>query len=213
MTLEVRVVPHYHITPNPWNPNVMDDEMFAKERASIREFGFVDPITAREYPGDNGYRYQIIDGEQRFRAGIAEGMEEFPVIVLDVTEDEARELTIILNDTRGQFAEDRLSALLKDLASRREQARMEYLLPYSRARLDQLTERRVIDWSELERRREEVKKRGEEQETNIWVERVFRMPRSAAQVVDEAIGKVQADEGVDAPWQALEMIAADFLSG
>lgn len=209
--MNVITAKHSHITPNPWNPNVMDAEMFAKERASIREFGFIDPITVREYPGDNGYKYQIIDGEQRFRAGMAEGLEEFPIIVLDVTEDEARELTIVLNDTRGTFQEDRLAALVRDLASRRDRARLESLLPYSRARLDQLTERRTIDWDELDKRRAEITKN--ERDPDPWVERVFRMPRASAAVLDEAIKKVQDEDGADQPWQALEMIAADFLAG
>jgi ParB-like chromosome segregation protein Spo0J len=212
MSLEVTTAKHFHITPNPWNPNVMEAEMFEKERASIREFGFIDPITVREYPGDNGYRYQIIDGEQRFRAGMAEGIEEFPIVILDVTEDEARELTIVLNDTRGHFAEDRLAELVRDLATRRERSRMEALLPYSKARLDQLTQRRTIDWDELDKRRAEVNKKVD-RDTDPWVERVFRMPRASAEVLDEAIRKVQEQDGADQPWQALEMIAADFLAG
>lgn len=208
--MNVVTAKHFHITPNPWNPNVMDAEMFTKERASIREFGFIDPITVREYPGDNGYKYQIIDGEQRFKAGMAEGIEEFPIIILDVTEDEARELTIVLNDTRGQFQEDRLAALVRDLASRRDRSRLEGLLPYSKARLDQLTERRTIDWDDLEKRRAEVK--GPDRENDPWVERVFRMPRASADVLDQAIRKAQDEDGGDQPWQALEMIAADYLA-
>lgn len=208
MNLDIRWVPPSKIRANPWNPNEMSPEMFLKERASIREFGFIDPITAREVDDE----YQIIDGEQRYNAGLAEGITLFPLIVLDVTEDEAKELTVILNDTRGQFREDRLSELLQDLASRREQARMEALLPYSHERLDQLLQRRTIDWDDLEKRRQEMQK-GSGKETDPWVERVFRMPRDAAQVLDRAIASVRSQEGFAQAWQALEMIAADFLAG
>lgn len=45
-----KVVPINAIRPNPWNPNVMSEFMFEKERASIREFGFIDPILVREQP-------------------------------------------------------------------------------------------------------------------------------------------------------------------
>lgn len=89
---------------------------------------------------------------------------------------------------------------------------MEALLPYSKARLDQLTQRRTIDWDELDKRRAEVNKKVD-RDTDPWVERVFRMPRASAEVLDEAIRKVQEQDGADQPWQALEMIAADFLAG
>lgn len=207
MTLEVVLLPKDHIRPNTWNPNVMTAEMMAKERASIREFGFIDPITVYEVEEAECI---IIDGEQRFTAGIAEGLEEFPVVILDVTEDEARELTIILNDVRGQFEESRLAGLVQDLAKRRERSRMENLLPYDSRRIDQLIDRREIDWSELEKRREDMQ---DDDDKEPWVERVFRMPRSSAQVLDEAIAKVQDEDDVEQPWRALEMIAADFMAG
>ena len=197
------------VRPNAWNPNEMTDAMMAKERASIREFGFIDPITV--YEGEDGY--VIIDGEQRFTAGRMEGLVEFPLVVLDVTEDEARELTIILNDTRGQFREDRLATLMQDLAKRRERSRMEALLPYDRGRLDQLLERREIDWSELEKRREEMQRSDKSEDSGPWVERVYRMPRASAQVIDEAIERVRDEDGVEQQWRALEMIAADYLAG
>jgi ParB-like chromosome segregation protein Spo0J len=181
----------------------MTVEMFAKERASIREFGFIDPLTVRRL----GDAYEIIDGEQRWQAGKAEGITHFPCIVLDVDDDTARELTIILNDTRGQFVEERLSELVRDLAQRREAARLENLLPYDRSRLEQLIHRREIDWERLERPPISRKRDGDEP----WVERVYRMPRSSASVIDEAIEKVMSEDGIDQDWRALEMIAADYL--
>jgi ParB-like chromosome segregation protein Spo0J len=208
MTLEVKTIHADLIRPNPWNPNVMTAEMMEKERASIREFGFIDPMTVRQ----DGEYYQIIDGEQRWGAGLSEDIEVFPCIVLDVSEDEARELTIILNDVRGQFEESRLASLVQDLSKRRERARMENLLPYDSRRIDQLIDRREIDWSELEKRREDMQN-DDDDDKEPWVERVFRMPRSSAKVLDAAISKVQEEDGIDQPWRALEMIAADFNAG
>jgi len=54
------------LVPNPWNPNVMSPAMYAKELASIRRFGFIDPVAVRRMDT----RYQIIDGENRVRAAI-----------------------------------------------------------------------------------------------------------------------------------------------
>lgn len=212
--LTIEQVPHDRLVANPWNPNHMDESMFARERASIREFGFVDPLTVR-VAGDpeNGPSgmYEIIDGEHRWKAGYAEGIDTFPCIVLDVSDDEAKELTIILNDTRGTMQEDRLSSLVKDLAERRERARMATLLPYDKGRMEQLLERREIDWGELEAKREKLK--SQKNDSERWVERVFRMPAAAAETVDRAIEKVQNEDSIDQDWRALEMIAADYLGG
>ena len=45
-----------------------------------------------------------------------------------------------------------------------------------------------------------------------WVMRSYRMPADAAEVLDDAIKKVQAEDSCP-DWQAIERLAADFLSG
>jgi len=45
-----------------------------------------------------------------------------------------------------------------------------------------------------------------------WVERRFRLPLSAARVVDRAIKLLRERENLS-DWQALEFICADFLAG
>ena len=61
------------ILPNPWNPNRMTTEMYAKALESISEFGMIDPLLCREM----GDHYQIIDGEHRYRAACDLGHVEF----------------------------------------------------------------------------------------------------------------------------------------
>lgn len=204
------MVEHNMLVPNGWNPNVMDAEMMKKERESIRTFGFIDPLTVRV----KGDFHEIIDGEQRWNAGKAEGITTFPCMVIDVDDDEARELTIILNDTRGEMQDEPLSRLVQDLAQRREQARMNSLLPYNKARLEQLLDRREIDWDELENRRKQLEHQTKKTDTDEdrWVERVYRLPENAALVIDEAIDRVMQDEDIGQKWRALEMIAAEFLA-
>lgn len=202
--LTTRLVPLSALRPNPWNPNKMDAATFEREKASIATFGFIDPVTARQV--DVG-EYEIIDGEHRWVAADQLGLKEIPVIILDVSVDEAKELTIILNEVRGTADEERLSALVKDLGERRDRVRMESLL-YDRARLDQLLERQRIDWDELERQQARPVERKREEP---WVERVYRLPRSSASVIDDAIERVKTEEAIEQDWRALEMIAADYL--
>lgn len=114
------------ISPNPWNPNKQSDRAFQAEVESISTHGFIDPILIRKL----GKGYQIIDGEHRWRAFgqvVTEGVAAagnlqrliasnvIPAIVLDVTEAEAKKLTIIMNETRGAANVTDLSYLLADL--------------------------------------------------------------------------------------------------
>ena len=119
------------LDPNPWNPNQMDDAMLRKEIETIKEFGFVDPITVRRL----GDRYQIIDGEHRLIAAEEIDLGALPCIVLDVDDDVAEQLTIVLNDLRGKPDEKKLAALVRDLSTRRSMLDLERILPYKLERL------------------------------------------------------------------------------
>jgi ParB-like chromosome segregation protein Spo0J len=205
--IEIVYLPIDSLEPNPWNPNKMDDEMLRKEIESIKEFGFVDPITVRSLAG----RYQIIDGEHRWKAAKIVGLTEIPCIVLDVTDDVAEQLTIVLNDLRGKPNEERLAALVRDLSTRRSMLDLERVLPYKRERLaEMIAERKAdFDWEALKRPKGEEK----QEETRQWVERIYRLPHTAAQVIDDAIAKVRTQEDISDDWAALEMIAADYIAG
>lgn len=199
-------VPALKISPNPWNPNRMDAAMQAKERASIEQFGFVDPLTCREVAFGE---YQIIDGEHRWRIGQELGMTEFPVWNLGVVDDDvARQLTIVLNETRGKADEARLSDLLQDLLKRRDETQLRSVMPFDRDRFNQLIARRDnIDWGALEQKRQQAAQGAPDK----WVEKVFRMPVLAAEVLDNAIAKAKEEGETEHSWRALELIAADYL--
>lgn len=203
--IEITYISVDDLMPNPWNPNVMDDDMLRKEVESIREFGFVDPITVRVFAA----MWQIIDGEHRWKGAKIVGLDRIPCIVLDVSDEIAEQLTIVLNDLRGKPNEERLAALVRDLSARRSMLDLEKVLPYKRERLaEMIAERKAdFDWEALKR------PKPEKEETRKWVERIYRLPHEAAQVIDEAIAKVRTDEDISEDWAALELIAADYMAG
>ena len=205
MKLEVVYIPVDRLVPNPWNPNKMSDEMLRKEIDSIKEFGFVDPIHCRAMDEV----FQIIDGEHRWIGAKAIGMDEIPCIMLDVDDTVAEQLTIVLNDLRGKPDEAKLAALVRDLSTRRSMLDLERVLPYKREKLaEMIAERKAdFDWDALKRPKIE-----EKPEVAQWVERIYRLPIDAAQVIDGAISKVKED-GVNDDWKALELICADFMAG
>jgi len=125
------MVPVSKVEPNPWNPNVQTKEIFEKEKQSITKHGFFDPVTLR--PLGRG-KFQIIDGEHRWRAAKELGLAEIPYVDMGkLTDDVAMELTLLANDLRGQSDAMRLAVLVKRLSEKTDA-----LLPYGRVDVDHL---------------------------------------------------------------------------
>jgi ParB family chromosome partitioning protein len=69
---------------------------------SIKKNGVVLPIVVRRLEEDN--KYQIIAGERRWRASKLAGLEEVPVIVRDLNDNEALEFALIENIQRQDLS-------------------------------------------------------------------------------------------------------------
>ena len=182
---------------------MMNDEMYRKELASIKRFGYVNPILARDLVS----HYEIIDGEHRWKALKQLGYEEAEVTVIEgLTDEEAKQLTIVLNETRGSPDQAKLGTLLRDLLENVPKADLLDVLPIDPVRFDRLAGLEDFDWGTLDDKAVE----GAEGHAR-WVERTYRLPADAALVIDEAIEKAKDGEELQ-DWQGLEAIAADFLS-
>lgn len=200
--IEFQWVPIDRIAPNEWNPNRMDEEMFQKAVASIREFGFVDPVTVRHL----GDLFEIIDGEHRWVAAKQEGLTEIPVIDVGVIEDDvAQQLTIVLNETRGQADPRKLGQLLFQLSQKIDRETLLDRLPYSRDAFNRLAGITELDLSS-------VKPATPVKDMTKWVERIYRMPKESAEVIDQALSTFKETEGESPDWKILEYLAADYLA-
>lgn len=115
----------------------------------------------------------------------------------------AKQLTIVLNETKGSPDPTLLGELLMDLLETELPQDLLEVLPFPEERFTELTKLAEFDWSTIT---EPAKT-----ETG-WVERTYRMPKEAALVIDEAIGRVKTDSGSVKDWHALEFICADFLA-
>lgn len=194
-------VPLEQLHPNPWNPNQMDAFMYEKERESIRKFGIAAPIVARLLDGE----YQIIDGENRYNILIEEDYESAPVWNLGPVDDvNAKQLTIVLNETKGSPEKQKLADLLQDLLKGSSTEELLGVLPFSREKFLELTNLPPFNWEEFEQA-------ATTRTANTWVERIYRLPIDAATVLDRAIE--QAKSGSMPDWQALEHVAQGYLDG
>ena len=74
---------HFHDHPF----QVRHDQALQDMADSIKEYGVLSPALARPLPDGSGY--EVISGNRRLEACILAGMETMPVIVRDMTDDEA----------------------------------------------------------------------------------------------------------------------------
>jgi ParB family transcriptional regulator, chromosome partitioning protein len=96
----VHMVPVHKIQKGPWQPRRRFAEEALKELAdSIREKGVLEPVWLR--PGEE--IYELIAGERRFRAAQAAGLLEIPALLHEVSDLEAREMSLIENLQRADL--------------------------------------------------------------------------------------------------------------
>ncbi len=75
----------------------MDEGALAELASSIKTQGIMQPVLVR--PVDGG-RYEIIAGERRFRAAQLAGLDEIPVLVREVDDQQAAAMALIENMQR-----------------------------------------------------------------------------------------------------------------
>ena len=110
-TAELKVLPVSVLKPAEYNPRKKlkpGDKEYKKIKASIEEFGFADPLVINS-------DMTIIGGHQRLTVAQDLGYTEVPCAVVDVDKDREKALNIALNKITGQWDEEMLANLLKDL--------------------------------------------------------------------------------------------------
>lgn len=91
----IETLPLREIEPDPSQPRkTFEEDSLAELAASIAEHGLLQPIAVR--PRLEG-GYTIIAGERRWRACRMAGLTDVPVIVKDVTDEQAMELALVEN--------------------------------------------------------------------------------------------------------------------
>ncbi len=85
---------------NSYQPRThYDDEKLEDLKSSIKEKGVLQPILVRSKEG----HYEVVAGERRLRAARAIGMEEIPVIVKEVSDQEALVVALVENIQREEL--------------------------------------------------------------------------------------------------------------
>jgi len=214
MTVEIGL-----IVPNPWNPNKMSDFMMDRARASLKKHGMVAPINVREVKRDGELRYEIINGEHRWKVCVEQKHDTIPIAnVGQVSERVAKELGVILNDLHGEHERGALAEIITDLLDQEDQAVRDATrdaLPYSDAELKQFADVVDFDWSALdadrpdgERNQPEPPDTEPDSDTETFV---FVVPKDMAESVRAALDKAKGEEGDDA--SAFLELVESYLDG
>ena len=112
----IETLPLREIEPDPGQPRkTFDDETLAELSASIAEHGLLQPIAVRPKPSGG---YLIVAGERRWRASRMAGLTEVPVIVKDVTDEQAMELALVENLQREDLDPVEEAASIRELMTR-----------------------------------------------------------------------------------------------
>lgn len=83
------------IEPNRDQPRKIFSEEALNELAdSIREHGVLQPLLVRPLPGGS---YQLVAGERRWRASRMASLQEVPVVIREMDEEQAMEIALIEN--------------------------------------------------------------------------------------------------------------------
>lgn len=114
MPLEIRILPIADLRPAPYNPRRVlepDSPAYRKLRASLAEFGLVEPLVWNELTG------HVVGGHARLRILKELGVTQVPVSVVRLSEAREKALNIILNnqEAQGRFDPAKLAEVLIDL--------------------------------------------------------------------------------------------------
>lgn len=114
--VKVDSLPLREIEPDPGQPRkTFEQEALGELAASIAEHGLLQPIAVRPRPMGG---YTIVAGERRWRASRMAGLTEVPVVVKDVTDEQAMELALVENLQREDLDPVEEAAGIRELMTR-----------------------------------------------------------------------------------------------
>lgn len=109
--IRTRVLPVEDLVPADYNPRKITPHAAEGLQASIREFGYVEPIIWNERTG------LVVGGHQRRDALIAGGATHIEVVVVDLDPSKEQALNVTLNNPaiQGTWDDEKLQEILSGL--------------------------------------------------------------------------------------------------
>lgn len=89
-----------------YNPRQLTEKQYDDLTASIKKFGFVDPIIVNKHPDRDNV---VVGGHQRLKVAKLLNYKKVPCVEVKLTEEEERELNVRLNKNHGEWDWDALA--------------------------------------------------------------------------------------------------------
>lgn len=203
---EIIYLPLDEIQENPWNPNVMPDAKMMALVANIKRVGFNRVLVVRPNTGQ-GRAYEIVDGEQSFRAGRAAGVEFVPCVVRMLDDAEARAQTIAMNEIRGEMDPSQVAALVREIDEAGiDAAQLATFTGYTEDEIADLERLLTIDWTpEPAQRETNTTPQGDER----WIDLRVRVPYTLATMFRSELDRLKDVRGSDQDHLALELMVVN----
>lgn len=113
---KVDTLPLREIEPDPEQPRkTFDEQALGELAASIAEHGLLQPIAVRPRPRGG---YSIVAGERRWRACRMAGLNDVPVVIKEVSDEQAMELALVENLQREDLDPVEESTGIRELMTR-----------------------------------------------------------------------------------------------
>jgi ParB-like chromosome segregation protein Spo0J len=199
--LTVTEIPVDKLTPNPWNPNRMSDELRAKLKVYIQREGFVEPLVVRPLGED----YQILGGFHRWQIAQELGYHSVPCVVVELDDRRAKILSVNLNEMKGQSLPSLLGVLVHDLSRDLSLDDLETQLPYTLDELKDSLELLKIPVGLDSFLQEEAARQARERPT------MLTFVVDDVDVVEDAIEAVKTRNGIGTRGKALVELARHYL--
>lgn len=201
--LVIRELPVNALEPNPWNPNRVPPDLYAKLRAYLEREGFVEPLVVRA----KGERFQILGGYHRWKIAGELGYTTVPCVVVELDDRRAKILSVNLNELKGASVPALLAQLIHDLSRDLSLDDLASQLPYDVTQLADLQELLKIPDGLLEELERDAARMEAERP------RVLSFVVSPEQegIVEAAIAKALADVAGTSRGAALTKLSQTYL--
>ena len=98
--VQINKVPIANLKRNKYQPRtIFDEEKISELSSSIKENGMIQPIAVRPNKYEPG-NYEIVAGERRWLAAQRAGLNEVPVVLLNIDDQKSLEIAIVENIQR-----------------------------------------------------------------------------------------------------------------
>ena len=98
--IQTNKIPIADLTRNKYQPRtIFDEDKLAELSSSIKENGVIQPIAVRPNKYEPG-KFEIVAGERRWLAAQKAGLNEVPVVVLNIDDQKSLEIAIVENVQR-----------------------------------------------------------------------------------------------------------------